>query len=107
MQVCVEGVFSYCVHNIRGAEQRNEIVVSLSWKEHDLVVVIEHCGPGGEWDAALALDASIKRKSFDAMGLFIARELLESLTHQRYYDIPSGSTQNIYTLTYRMEWKKS
>lgn len=103
LQVCVEGVFSYCVGSIRSCGCGGEIAVSLFRASDDLRVLIQHCGPAGEWDECLQLDASppIRRTSFDAMGLFIAREMLHSLTCDSRYDVTTGSPLRTYELVYR------
>jgi hypothetical protein len=84
LQVCVEGVFSYCVGTIRAGGGTEDIAVTLFRLDDRLRVLIQHSGPSGEWDDCLKLDTSpaIKRTSFDAMGLFIAKELLCSLFAQ-------------------------
>jgi len=105
LQVCVEGVFSYCVNNIRLLDRHEEITVKLFWEEHDLKVFIQHCGPRGEWDESLRdQSCPIRRTSFTAMGLFIARELLHSLNYESLFDVVQGRINNSYELVYRMQW---
>lgn len=103
-QACVEGVFGYCVGNIKTNGFMEDITVDLSWVDHDIILTIRHNGPGGEWDGLLSgeKDQQIKRTSFEAMGLFIARELLHSLTYQGQYDLASGRPVRVYELVYRL-----
>jgi len=99
LQVCVEGVFIYCVNNILALNSSEEITVKLFWKGQNLKILIQHTGPKGEWDESLkARDFPIRRTSFEAMGLFIAKELLLSLTYESLFDIVSGQIINTYEL---------
>ncbi|MUM78649.1 hypothetical protein GKC30_13495 [Pseudodesulfovibrio sp. F-1] len=103
LQVCVEGVFSYCAGSILSCGCGGEIVVSLFRADDDLRVLMQHGGPAGEWDECLKLDGKppIRRTSFDAMGLFIAREMLHSLTCDSRYDVATGSPLRTYEMVYR------
>jgi hypothetical protein len=105
IQVCVEGVFSYCVGTIRSAGRREDITVSLYRAEGGLRVVLQHCGPEGEWDACLKAHAcvEIKRTSFDAMGLFIARQMLDSLVCESMYDVAAGVPVKTFDLRYSLD----
>jgi len=102
LQACIEGVFCYCVGNIRSQRQRNELSVGLFSDAHKVEVVIQHCGPGGEWDFKLRSDSNkpLKRTGFDAMGLYIANEMLFSLEYESRFDIVTGNNNRIYTLLY-------
>lgn len=102
LQVCVEGVFSYCVGAIRAGGGAEDIAVTLFRLDDRLRVLIEHSGPPGEWDDCLKLDGCppIKRTSFEAMGLFIARELLHSLSCESRYDVAVGASLRTYELIY-------
>lgn len=102
LQVCVEGVFSYCVGAIRAGGGAEDIAVTLFRIDERLRVLMQHSGPPGEWDDCLKLDGCppIKRTSFDAMGLFIARELLHSLSCDTRYDMAAGASLRTYELVY-------
>jgi hypothetical protein len=102
LQVCVEGVFSYCVGAVRAGGGAEDIAVTLFRLDDRLRVLIQHSGPPGEWDDCLKLDGCppIKRTSFDAMGLFIARELLQSLSCDSRYDVAAGTSIKTYELVY-------
>jgi len=101
-QVSFEGVFSYLAHNILTAKKNNEVVVELYWESPDVRLVMQHDGPGGEWDDSLRAEAKgdIRRTSFDAMGLFIARDILHRLTFDNWYDLVTGRNMNKYVLDY-------
>lgn len=103
LQVCVEGVFSYCAGTILAGGGSEEVAVTLFRPDEGLRVLVQHCGPSGEWDDCLKLDSCprIKRTSFDAMGLFIARELLHSLSCDSRYDMALGCPLRTYELVYR------
>lgn len=102
LQVCVEGVFSYCVGAIRAGGGAEDIAVTLFRLDDRLRVLMQHSGPPGEWDDCLKLDGCppIKRTSFDAMGLFIARELLHTLSCDSRYDMAVGCPLKTYELVY-------
>lgn len=104
IQVCVEGVFAYLVQNIRNVKSWNEIHIDLFREDATVKVVMEHCGPGGEWDPALKADSSIKirRTSFDSMGLFIAYDVLDSLTYDSWFDLGAGNCIRSYELRYAL-----
>lgn len=102
LQVSVEGVYQYCVRNINEALETEEIAVALYRDSKHVKIVIQHCGAGGEWDIHLkdGHDKSIRRTSFEAMGLAIALDMLESLNHTSQLDIATGRTLRTYTLLY-------
>ena len=103
LQACVEGVFGYCVGNICSQGQRDEIIIRLQHQGVEVSLVMQHSGPGGEWDGQLKEGAGlhIRRTSFDSMGLFIAIEMLQSLACDNYFDIATGQNVRTYTLKYR------
>lgn len=107
LQACVEGVFGYCVGNIKARGFMEDVTMELGWEERDVIIRMSHNGPGGEWDNVLSKDidkdAPIRRTSFDSMGLFIARELLHSLTYQGQFDHSVGRPVRLYELVYRMD----
>lgn len=105
LQACVEGVFSYCVRNIREHGQSDAVRVDLFWKQREIRVVVRHTGPGGEWDVSLKPDctAPIRRIDFDAMGLFIAREIADELSFDSQYDLAAGRGYKEYEIVYRLD----
>lgn len=103
LQVCVEGVFIYCVNNIREFNSSADLSVKLFWEEQNLKVVIQHDGPKGEWDDSLGNENFIiRRTSFAALGLFIAKELLHELNYENLFNIVTSQTTNRYELVYRL-----
>jgi len=104
LQVCIEGVFSYLVQNIRSMKAWNEIRIELFREDAEVKVVMQHCGPGGEWDQALKADSSIqiRRTSFESMGLFIAHDMLHDLTYDSWFDLGSGNCTRVYDLIYKL-----
>lgn len=105
LQACVEGVFSYCVKNIREHGQAEKVRVDLFWKKRELRVVVRHSGPGGEWDFSLRPECKdpIRRIDFDAMGLFIAREIADKLSFDSQYDIAAGRGYKEYEIVYGLD----
>jgi len=105
LQACVEGVFSYCVKNIREHGQSERVHVDLFWKKRELRVVVRHSGPGGEWDLSLRPEGreSIRRVDFAAMGLFIAREIADKLSFDSQYDLASGRGYKEYEIVYNLD----
>lgn len=108
LQVSIEGVYQYCVRNITEAFQAEEIAVALFRGDHAVKVVVQHCGAGGEWDVQLkdGHDRNIRRTSFEAMGLSISLDMLDSLTHTSQLDLTSGRTLKTYELIYALPLKK-
>lgn len=102
LQVSIEGVFGYCVSNINAGMETEEIAVCLFHGADKVKVVVQHSGAGGEWDVHLkdGHAHTIRRTSFDAMGLFIAVEMLDSLTHDSQLDLATGRTLKTYKLVY-------
>lgn len=104
LQVCIEGVFSYVARNIREAKVWKEIRIEMHQGDGEVKISMEHCGPGGEWDQALRekSHAKIRRTSFEAMGLFIARDILHELTYDSWFDVGTGNSLKKYELMYRL-----
>lgn len=104
LQVAVEGVFAYCARSIRERLSTACIRTQLYWRESSIVTVIEYHGEGGELDEMLKPDAGqpVRRTSFEAMGVFIAREILDSLVCKRRFDLAGGNRLNTYTLEYSL-----
>lgn len=104
-QACVEGVFSYCVGNIRAQGKSDAIRVDLSWADRELRAVVQHAGPGGEWDTFLDKESPmpIRRTSFDSMGLFIAREMADALIYRSQYDLAAGRGLKEYEILYKLD----
>ncbi len=102
LQVSVEGVYQYCVRNINEAFENEEIGVALYTNKKQVKIVIQHSGAGGEWDIHLkeGQDKHVRRTSFEAMGLAIALDMLESLEHTSHLDLTSGRTLRTYTLLF-------
>ncbi len=102
LQVSLEGVYQYCVRNINEALQAEEIAIALYKDRGKIKVVIQHCGAGGEWDVHLkeGQDKVIRRTSFEAMGLAISLDMLDSLEHESHLDLVTGRTLRTYTLLY-------
>lgn len=102
LQVSVEGVFGYCVGNILAAKGAEEIAVWMLRDKERIKIVFQHYGAGGEWDHVLRPDAAdhVRRTSFEAMGLFIAEEMADSLVHDSQLDLASGHTMKTYELQY-------
>lgn len=108
LQVSIEGVYQYCVRNIIEAFQTEEIGVALFKGNDKIKAVIQHCGAGGEWDVHLkeGHDQAIRRTSFEAMGLAIALDMLDSLTHTSQLDLTTGRTLKTYELVYCLSDKQ-
>ncbi len=104
-QACVEGVFSYCVGNIRAQGKSDVIRVDLSWADRELRAEVKHAGPGGEWDAFLDKESPmpIRRTSFDSMGLFTAREMADELIFRSQYDLATGQGFKEYEILYKLD----
>ncbi|WP_243547335.1 ATP-binding protein [Pseudodesulfovibrio tunisiensis] len=104
IQVCLEGVFMYCARNIMTQADPHDIEVRLYWRTNRLEMFVEHHGPRGEWDDCLRRNSHVplRRTSFEAMGLFIAREILDELTFEARYDIAAGGEVLTYGLVHSL-----
>ncbi len=102
LQLCTEGVFSYCVENIRTKKQSEEIAVCFLKDAEKFKILIQHAGPGGEWDSCLRPQEKkpVRRTSFSAMGLFIAIEMTDSLTFDSQLELTSGRTLKTYEMIF-------
>lgn len=100
LQVAVEGVYAYCVRTLRAHESAEKISVELYRGSGRLRVCVTHCGPGGEFDAMLADGRieEIRRTSFEALGLVIAGEMVESLTFDAHFDLGLGENRKRFQL---------
>lgn len=109
LQLGVEGVYAYCVRNIQTAGEAEEIGVSLSQGKGKVKVVIQHSGSGGEWDSHLKKDSDhrIRRTSFEALGLFIALEFVDSLIHDSQLDLTTGRNLKTYEMVMSHAYNES
>jgi len=104
-QACVEGVCNYCMGNIRERGEGEDVHIRLYWEDRTLRVLVLHHGPGGEWDHVLdeRHRGKVRRTSFEAMGLFIADELADSLIFRSQYDVVAGRTVREYEFGYALD----
>ena len=105
LQACVEGVFNYCVKNIREQGQAEALRVDFFWDQREIRVVVRHSGPGGEWDTSLKPNCGdpIRRIDFDSLGLFIAREIADRLSFDSRYDMAAGRGYKEYEIVYDLD----
>jgi hypothetical protein len=104
IELAVEGVFAYCARTLKAQCRPGEpIHVRLYHESGILRIEISHEGQGGEYDACLDPTPSfeLRRTSFEAMGLYIAREMLDGLTHDYRWDITAQANLNRYILTWK------
>ncbi len=85
--VAVEEVFAYCVNLIRSVKSKSRIDISINHDGSHLKIIIEHDGPRGPLEKHLTEDSQkkIERTSFEALGLYIAREVIDELTYTGYW----------------------
>lgn len=104
LQVALEGIFAYCVRSINSKCASSPIRVRLYWKDLKVSAEIEYYGPGGDLDDMLKRDSKmpLRRTSFEAMGLFIARDLVETLSYSGRFDLTAGGKLNSYVMEYTL-----
>lgn len=103
LQVCMEGVFMYCVKTLMDQANHEPISVKLFKDGWKIAADIERTGMSGEFDMLLRDPTRpIKRVSFEALGLYIAREMLQTLTSDTPFDIVSGRQITRYKFTYHL-----
>lgn len=102
--LAAEEVFSYCCKLASKSAKKEPIQVSFQLEPNRLGIVLEYIGPQGTLEKRLSPSGSgvISRDSFDALGLYIAKQAVESLQYQYTFD---GT--NRYSLYYAKEIPKS
>ena len=97
--VAVEEVFTYCAGLIGKREEALRVTLFFYRDQDSLHVILEHAGPRGELEDHLLPGAcsAIKRSSFEAMGLYIARESLDRLEY-----FPAAGGKHRFVLSKRL-----
>ncbi len=94
--IAVEEIFSYCVKILSKRKSGSRIRILFCRDSKALHIIIEHEGPIGELERTLTsgFKKAIKRTSFEAMGLYLARESVDLLY---FVMVPGG--RNRFTLS--------
>ena len=97
--IAVEEVFAYCVKLINSVESDSRIDIAIKLDKSHLHIVIVHNGPRGSLEKHLMEGSKkeIERTSFEALGLYIAREVIDKL---RYTGFWGGESE--FTLTVKL-----
>lgn len=84
--VAVEEVFMYCTRLLIADKSKTWIDISVGMDTTTLQVSIAHYGPRGSLERYLIKGSTkkIKRTSFDALGLYIAKEIVDELEYYRF-----------------------
>lgn len=84
--VAVEEVFMYCAKLLTAAKNNSWIDICVGMDAITLQVAIAHDGPCGSLEKYLIKGSNkkIKRTSFDALGLYIAKEIVNELEYRRF-----------------------
>ncbi|MDD4953129.1 MAG: hypothetical protein PHV85_11315 [Desulfovibrionaceae bacterium] len=103
LQLAVEGVFAYLCQILREARVRESVCAGMEIFGNEARVWLEHMGPKGDLDHFFEPDSTdkIKRTSFEALGLFLAREMSDSLVCERRYDYHKGKKVSRFTILKR------
>lgn len=104
IELAVEGVFAYCARTLKAQCRMGEpIRIRLFHESGVLRIEVSHEGQGGEYDACLDPHPAfeLRRTSFEAMGLYIAREVMDGLVHDYRWDIAAQANVNRYVLTWK------
>lgn len=84
--VAVEEVFMYCAKLLTAAKNKSWVDIRVGMDDRNLHVAIAHDGPCGSLEKNFIKGSSqkIKRTSFEALGLYIAREIVNELEYRRF-----------------------
>ena len=84
LQLATEEIFIYAVHTVQKATIHSMITARFSYDSCGFQIVIEYTGKPGPLDRHLKNGSlhNIKVKSFEALGLCLASNILDSLTTQ-------------------------
>jgi anti-sigma regulatory factor (Ser/Thr protein kinase) len=84
--VAVEEVFSYCAKLLIAAKNKSWVDISVGMDDINLQVAIAHDGPCGSLEKYFIKGSNqkIKRTSFEALGLYIAKEIVNELEYRRF-----------------------
>ncbi|MBN2140223.1 MAG: hypothetical protein JW718_04390 [Desulfovibrionaceae bacterium] len=103
LQLAVEGVFIYICQVLREARVSDAVCAGMEMFGNQARVWLEHMGPKGDLDHFFEPDSMdrIKRTSFEALGLFLSREMSDSLVCERRYDYHKGKKVSRFTISKR------
>lgn len=84
--VAVEEVFVYCAKLLIADKNNAWVDISVGMDAMTLQVTIAHDGPCGSLEKYFIKGSNqkIKRTSFEALGLYIAREIVNELEYRRF-----------------------
>ena len=84
--VAVEEVFSYCAQLLTAAKNKSWVDICVGMDDTTLQVAIAHDGPCGSLEKYFIKGSNqkIKRTSFEALGLYIAKEIVNELEYRRF-----------------------
>ncbi|MBA3010885.1 MAG: ATP-binding protein [Proteobacteria bacterium] len=84
--VAVEEVFIYCTKLIAATKNKLWVEISVGMDDINLQVAIAHDGPCGALEKYFIKGSNqkIKRTSFEALGLYIAKEIVNELEYRRF-----------------------
>jgi anti-sigma regulatory factor (Ser/Thr protein kinase) len=95
--LAVEEVFSYCLKMVQKEKKPSRITITYRQEHPSLHIIIEHQGPHGMLDKYFlpGREASFLLTTFDAVGMKIARDILDDLRYVRLYDGTNRFTATI------------
>ena len=85
--IAAEEVFAYCVKRIHSVKSKSRIAIGVILDNPYLLIIIEHDGPRGSLEKHLmeGSEKKIERTSFEALGLYIAREVIDELRYTGFW----------------------
>lgn len=86
--LAMEEVFGYCVKMLRTEKKPSGVTITYRQERTALHIIIEHQGPQGILERYFrpGREESFKLTTFDAVGLKIARDVVDDLRYVRDYD---------------------
>ncbi|MBF0119610.1 MAG: hypothetical protein HQK79_12295 [Desulfobacterales bacterium] len=94
IEFATEEIFSYCVKLINFSNIKYSITVSFQVISNFLNIFIEHNAPRGSLEKHFieGVEEKIPRTSFEALGLYVAKEIIDEL---KYTYFASGKSRFI------------
>ncbi len=105
LQLALEGVLGYCMHLAREPMAQREVTARVFLADRMVRMEVEHDGPRGLLDHFFESGGRdrFKRTSFEALGMYLASEIMDEMTFHRVPRISSSTALSRYCLGYDLD----